>query len=311
MKRKLTALFPALLLGSLLLVSCDKDNDDDSGGGNSGATGSFSGDFTSGTTGEVTDWIASSATAVHNTDQGTITFALINSNGDRIDIKVESSGAGVNLFNNLSANVSTYNSSNDAVMPTATTWSDDFDEVNGGLFTIEEYDTLTNTIDATCTLLWHTIVEGGSNADALYGLIQNGVLTDIPVTVVVDDIFENDGTVSATVAGEIYTGTFVNATVSLGMNIYATSPIAGQSFTINLPKTAVSGMQEITMSDPFGYAVGYVDDGTAYGLETGTIDITNLNMVQGVAIGTFSGTFTPLTGSGDDIEITNGSFNIQ
>lgn len=312
MKRKLTALLPALLMGSmLLLVSCEKDSDDD-GGGSSSATGSFSGDFTSGTTGEVSDWIASTATAIHNVDDETITFALVNANGDRIDVKVGNPEAGTNIFNNLSQNVTTYYKPTDGVMPTATSWSDDFADVSGGLLTIEQYDTAAMKINATCTLLWHTIVEGGSteDADILYGLIQNGVLTDIPVTVVNDGILENDGTMAATIAGEAFSGTFVFADVTLGMNISGSDGI-GKNISIILPKTAMSGVHDITDMSTSGYIVNYSEDFDSYVLETGTLDITSLNMVQGVAVGTFSGTFVPAFGGGDSIEITNGTFNVQ
>jgi hypothetical protein len=199
-------------------------------------------------------------------------------------------------------------------MPTATSWSDDNAEVSGGLMTIEQYDTVAMEIDATCTLLWHTIVEGGSteDADILYGLIQNGVLTDIPVTKVTDDIFENDGTLTATVDGESFNATFVFADIpffGLGFDISGSN--ATRTISIDLPKTAVSGVHDLTSMSTSGYSISFSEDFDSYTLESGTLNITSLNIIQGVAVGTFSGIFSPTFGGGDNIEITNGSFNIQ
>lgn len=296
MKSINSILIALLALCVVGLSSCTKDDDD--GPKKPSFQGVFKGSFINPAVGAEAEWVASSASAVHDTITDIVLISATNAAGDVITILLPDTAVRFHTLYQTTSGESIYEQSSSTEI--ATTRSND---VPGGpnapsSSTIEITDNgandgiLKGNIHA---ISWYFVGEGVAD-DALLGLMYSG---EFEVELKRRG-FSTSGSLSANVNGAAFNATNVT---TMGEQLIATNADM-HSIAITVPLLgATVGTHEVGINSP--YKINYSQGSSAFLLE-GTITITdNTKMAPK---GTFQASGEAMMGEGS-VEITNGSFS--
>lgn len=296
-----------LCLSVVVLSSCG--GSDDGGPSTPAFEGTFTGQYTDATTGETSEFIAESVTAVHDTSffDSHITIKAVNAGGDVITIQLDDTAARPSpyVITPSSDNFTTYVTSTD----TATSSSNDAGSELESVVFITHSGMSDNIIEGSISVLKWVLVNPGTEDDILYAVIQGAVFS-APITRVDGSGGLGDAQLSATIDGSAFTAISITSSVfGGGYLISGMNAAAGISITVNIPAGATTGDHDLTTS--VGYSVGYTEGASVYSGSEGNINITAINPAAGTITGTFSCTATLASNPNVSVSITNGAFSLE
>lgn len=295
-----------LCLSVVVLSSCG--GSDDGGPSTPAFEGTLTGQYLDATTGETSEFIAESVTAVHDTSffDSHITIKAVNAGGDVITIQLDDTAATPSpyLITPSSDNFTTYVTSTD----TATSRSNDAGSELESVVFITHSGMSDNIIEGSISVLKWALVNPGTEDDVLYALMQAAVFS-APITRVDGSGGPGDAQLSATIDGSAFTAILVNSYVLGGGYTISGMNAANESITVNIPAGATTGDHDLTTS--VGYSVGYTEGASVYSGSEGNINITAINPAAGTITGTFSCTATLASNPNVSVSITNGAFSLE
>lgn len=302
-------LFTMLICLSAIAITACGGKDDD-GPSQPENKGTFTGKFTS-AIGEVSQWTATSATAVLDTSIfGDLTITATNASGDVITIVLADAEETAHLMKSSTANYSTYTAA--SLTSPATTETDDGSNATLGNITISDNGASDKLLKGSGTdnfVKW--LIVDPDDDDATYGVIEN-ITFSIPlkrIGTTGGGGGAGDASLSLNINGNPFNSTFNYATVTQGMFLILGSN-GNANVTVNIPSGATTG--DHNLSQMQGYSVTYFMTGStsSYISSSGTMNISAINATAGTVSGTFSCTATDDAG-GDNLTMTNGVFSVN
>lgn len=286
-------------IGILSLVSCHKEND---GPSEPEFAGIFKGTFYSPTTGEPMEWVATSASAVHDTISDQIILTAKHANGEQIVILFGDSGEKLHHLYQFTTGETTYQSSNFEGI--ATSRSNDPTGIVGApsssVVEITDNGATDKRLKGIVHVLYWYIVGPDTDDDVLKGtmvegefevaLKKRGVSTTSSITAKIDGVSFNP--IASIASGSVLTA----------------STAEMESITITVPGISVAvGTHEINATSP--YQIIYSSEGMGTGMYTyeGTITITSYK--DAIPKGTFEVKATSTSNPENEVNITDGKFS--
>lgn len=300
-------LFTGLIcLSAIAITACgDKNNDGPSTPAN---PGTFTGKFTS-AAGEVSQWTATSATAVLDTSVfGDLTITATNASGDVISIVLSDGQETAHLMNSNTNNYSIYSTANLPVPPS--TESDDATAGTNGNISITDNGDSDNLLKGSGNenfIKWVKV--DPDTVDKVFGFMEN-ISFSAPLTRVGFTGGGGESSLAFTIDGNAFSPIYTSSTVAQGMFLIISSD-GNATVTVSIPSGATTGDHDLSQST-HGYTISYVISGstTSYTSTSGTMNISAINATAGTITGTFSCSVANPTGT-NAISMTNGSFSVN
>lgn len=303
-------LFTGLICLSTIAITACGGKDDD-GPSTPENKGTFTGKYTT-AAGEVSQWAATSATAVLDTSiYGDLTITATNASGDVITIVLTDANETAHLMKASTANYSTYSTA--SLTAPATTETDDGSNATLGNISISDNGDSDNLLKGNSIdnfVKW--LIVDPDDDDVTFAVMEN-ISFSAPLTRIGFDGSGGGGSgessLSLDINGNPFNSTFCYATGTQGMFLILASN-GTASVTVKIPSGATTGNHDLSQMQ--GYSVSYLLDGSTsiFTSSSGTMNISAINGSAGTITGTFSCTATDAA-SGDDLSMTNGSFNVD
>jgi hypothetical protein len=295
----------AILFSGLMVASCDSDDGGGSGPSEPEQQGTFTGTVTNATDGEMNEWSSSSLTAEFDTFNTELSINAVNPAGAEINITI---GGDIDVDNQTpkpfsglsSSNISTYTTPSGTEF---TTDRNDFGE-SSGTIVYTSYNDSTNLLEGMGSLKWYATSD--TTEDDL-----NYVMQDIAFELYPELVGPSFGSasISATIDGEAFATSFTGSSSSGGVISINSGSTSGESLSIVIQSGATEG--ETSLGQGSSVTLSYSDsEQNTYISSSGTVNITSLDLDEGIAEGTFNFTGSATSGSGS-VDVTNGTFSVE
>lgn len=298
------SLMGAILFSSLLIVSCDSDDGGNDGPSNPEPQGSFTGTLTDGSTGEESEWIATSLSAEFDTLNTDLTINAENAAGAKINIfingDIDIDNQTSKSFNGQSSNVSTYTTGSGNEFTTVRNDS----AQSSGTLVYSNYNDSTNSLEGMGSLKWYATTDSTED-DLAY------VLQDITFELYPEQVGPTltSASISATIDGNAFSSEFTSSTTLAGGILISGGSSSGESISLTIQSSATTG--QVSLGQSPDIQISYSDGSSSYAATSGTANITSLDLDEGTAEGTFSFTGTAIGGGSATVDVTNGTFSVE
>ena len=300
--------FRAVLFASILLVSASCNDDDDNNGPPPGPAATFIADQINPADGQTIEWSASSISATESLF-GELSIKAV-SGSDTLSILVSSVEEGVYAISPTDllayGNYYVSFSSSDTSFYT---FSSDPEEPSGGLLTITQTDTVSNTFNADYQIAFYNEAD---SAD--FFILNNGVMENVPYSTEEFDFGSlGDGSISFSANGQSYNLSNGSGVASDGsIELSAIAPTLAPAAELIMNDDITVGTYNIgAEGDPISASVTIENFFDGYNSTSGTLVVTTHDTQNKNIVGTFSFTGESAFDPSETVEITNGSFDFD